>query len=193
MWSGIKCGMAACVVYVFSRGKRANWSAAFLFLITFLFPSQASLFCMLTRVPLKGEFNRLMNRAGMFKNKPKFCNETFLKEPSCYRDFCKDAVLHLSLLKRKIFISWAKWGVSYPSFGACSMTSGWTSHYKTLLLIPLLHKASLLNFSACGLYLGFHSWELKVPKLQQHGSETLRGFSFGHHQANKTFTSQNLP
>lgn len=28
-----------------------------------------------------------------------------LKEPSCYRDFCKDAVLHLSLLKIKIFIS----------------------------------------------------------------------------------------
>lgn len=110
---------------------------------------------------------------------------------SCYRDFCKDAVL--SLLKIKIFISWAKWGVSYPSFGACSMSSGWTSHYKTLLLIPPLHKANPLNFSACGLYLGFHSWELKVPKLLQHGSETLRGFSFSHHQANKTLTSQNLP
>lgn len=76
MWSGIKCGIAACVVYVFSRGKWANWSVAFLFLITFLFPFQASLFCMLTCVPLEGEFKRLMNRTVMFKNKPKFCNET---------------------------------------------------------------------------------------------------------------------
>lgn len=113
-----------------------------------------------------------------------------LKEPSCYRDFCKDAVLHLSLLKIKIFISWAKWGVSYPSFGGCSMSSGWTSHYKTLFLITPLHKANPLNFSACGLYLGFHSWELKVPKLLQYRSETLRGFSFSHHQANQTFTCQ---
>lgn len=113
-----------------------------------------------------------------------------LKEPSCYRDFCKDAVLHLSLLKIKIFISWAKWGVSYPSFGGCSMSSGWTSHYKTLFLITPLHKANPLNFSACGLYLGFHSWELKVPKLLQYRSETLRGFSFSHHQANKTFMCQ---
>lgn len=56
-----QCGIAACVVYVFSRGKRVNWSVAFLFLITFLFPSQASLFYILTRVPLEGGFNRLMN------------------------------------------------------------------------------------------------------------------------------------
>lgn len=71
-----QCGIAACVVYVFSRGKRANWSVAFLFLITFLFPSQASLFYILTRVPLEGGFNRLTKWTGMFKNNPKFCNET---------------------------------------------------------------------------------------------------------------------
>lgn len=118
-----------------------------------------------------------------------------LKEPSCYRDFCKDAVLRLSLLKRKVFLPWAKRGFSYPSFGACSMSSGWTSHYKTILLIPPLHKANPLNFTACGLYLGFHSWELKVPKLLQHGSATLTGFSFSHHQPTKHSLppSQKLP
>lgn len=114
-----------------------------------------------------------------------FVMKHVLKEPSCYRDFYKDAVLHLSLLKIKVFLPGAKRGFSYPSFGACSMSSGWTSHYKTILLILSLHKANPLNFTACGLCLRFHSWELKVPKLLPHGSGALRELSYSHHQSTK--------
>lgn len=83
----VQCGIAACVVYVFIRGKQANWSVAFLFLITFLFPSQASLFYILTCVPPEGEFNRSMKWTGMFKNKPKFCNEIRSERTQLLKEF----------------------------------------------------------------------------------------------------------
>lgn len=109
----------------------------------------------------------------------------FWKNPVAIGIFARMQSFLFHFSKQRFYIPWAKWDCSYPSFGDCSMSSRWTSYYKTILLIPSVHKANPLSFTAYGLYSGFHSWKLKVPKLLQHGSESLR-------RSSVTISQQNI-